>query len=126
MKDAQKAYKAHDVTEGGEKLYIPEAIEESDSKSDSFGERLRKLNDEGQTSKQTEKHEQMWFVHLNDINTTGVEQSKIPVMESTHVDSMNDELLKKQTQKENPESPEIFITDDNIFIHKKAKLLMVM
>jgi hypothetical protein len=56
MKDAQKAYtRCEDGRQ--DKVYIPENIEESDSEGDSFGERLRKLNDEGQSSKQAGQKE---------------------------------------------------------------------
>jgi hypothetical protein len=55
MKDAQKTYyQQYDNDE--EKVYIPENIEELDSESDSFGERIRKLSD-GQFSKNKEDSE---------------------------------------------------------------------
>jgi hypothetical protein len=41
MLRTQKAYNNIQVNSDEDKVYIPEIIEESDSESDSFGERLR-------------------------------------------------------------------------------------
>lgn len=64
MKDAQKAYTKQDDSEMQDKVFIPENIEESDSESDSFGERLRKLNEDGQSSMQDGQIEHLWFVNV--------------------------------------------------------------
>jgi hypothetical protein len=68
MRDAQKSYSNMGNSEVEGKVYIPEIIEESDSESDSFGERLRRLNDEGQSSKQDDKREHLWMVQVDPSN----------------------------------------------------------
>lgn len=117
MKDAQKACTSHNENEGGDRVYIPENIKESDSKSDSFSGRLRKLNEEGQSSKQNDKSEQLWFMNMSDINTVVTEKkSKISVEDIIQNDKGNENLLKDITHKKVSVSPEVFLTDDN-FIH---------
>lgn len=45
--NAQKAFKGHAVMEDEEKVHIPDRLEDSESKSDSFGERLKLIEDMG-------------------------------------------------------------------------------
>jgi hypothetical protein len=112
MKDAQKAYTKQDDSEMQDKVFIPENIEESDSESDSFGERLRKLNEDGQSSMQDGQREHLWFVN---VEPNGNEK-----LADTPQETVHPEKLDKCNQSEMPpggkisESPEVFIPDDNI------------
>lgn len=114
MKDAQKAY-ASSKDNVGEEVYIPENIKESDSESDSFGERLRKLNEDGQTSKQSGKHDRLCFVQLNDVSPVIAEKNdEYSGMDLIHSDKAKGDLPEKDDHKRMTEYPEIYITDDHI------------
>lgn len=107
-----------------DKVFIPENTEESDSESDSFGERLRKLNDEGQNSKQSDKQEHLWFVEMNDGNPAIYEKGADgPRKEVTLKDLNADGLPQVSSVGKQSESPEIFITDYNIIHTQESQAL---
>lgn len=115
LKDAQKSYVAEcDYSKEG-RVYIPENIEESDSESDSFGKRLRKLNEDGQTSKQSGKNDQVWFLQVNEDTVKPMEK---PVYVSKMVPASDDAMMDKRQAdpilRKLNDSPEIFLPDDNI------------
>lgn len=111
MKDAQKAYVNPVDHDGEDKVYIPENIEE-DSESDSFGERLRKMNDDGQTSKQGGSRYQIWFVE-----NIAIPEQLVPntiLTELLHEDKTGKSATMEVTQHKLSTSPEVFLSDDNI------------
>lgn len=62
MGDAQKAYRGLHNEDDGERVYILETIEELDSESDSFGQRLRQLSGQPSTKELGEPSKQLWFM----------------------------------------------------------------
>lgn len=113
MKDAQKAYRSDQVNSDEEKVYIHENIEESDSESDSFSERLRKLN-EGQSSKQDNKNDQAWFVQLNETNLVPDTHDKIIMNDGLCGATETMGSTKEDIPMVMTNSPEVFMADDNI------------
>jgi hypothetical protein len=65
MRDAQKAYHNSRDDEDGEKVHIPETLEDSDSDSDSFTQRVQQLTGGG-ASGQGQSSNQFWFVEAAD------------------------------------------------------------
>jgi hypothetical protein len=76
---------------------------------------LRKLNDEGQSSRQSNKQEQLWLVKVSTKNPMVIEN---PEILSTNDITSKDQAFSKHAEDVPPQkisvSPEIFLTDDNI------------
>lgn len=113
MSDAQKTYNRFQREEDGDKVYIPENIEEYDSDSDSFGEKLRQLTDPPKDKDQGGSSSQIWFVKEMMTNDPTPEKNM-------EVDKQLN-LVEDKTDKEGSAekiistlSPEVFISDDNI------------
>jgi len=125
MKDAQKGLSGQNILGGNDKVYIPEGIEDSDSESDSFGERLRKLNEEGQSSKQSKNQEHLWFMEVNENKAALCEESVADPVECMTVTTPKSvEALKNINVDKVSVSPEIFITDDNIVNTQESLALL--
>lgn len=56
--DAQKAFKGHPVMEDGEKEHMPDTLEDSESESDSFGERMKLIEHMGGLGQSSSKQGQ--------------------------------------------------------------------
>jgi hypothetical protein len=118
MKDVQKAHSTQKAVEEEGKVYIPENIEESDSESDSFGERLRRLN-EGQSSKQSDKQEHLWMKEVNASNPISYDKGVVGTVKDMSVDGLPPILSARKMI----ESPELFITEDNIIHTQESQAL---
>ena len=115
LKDAQNGLSSQIMLGGEGKVYIPESMEESDSESDSFGERLRKLNEEGQSSKLGKNQEQLWFMEVNENKAVLYDETVADPMKCISVTTPKSvEVQKSNNADKVSVSPEIFITDDNI------------
>jgi hypothetical protein len=124
MKDAQRAYTKQSENEAQDKVYISENIEESDSENDSSGERQRKLNGEGQSSKQGDKKKHLWLVNVNVENPSVTEK-----LADTSTKVLDPEVKSADCQSKFPnekkvsESLEIFIPNDNIIQTQESQNL---
>lgn len=139
MADAQKVYKEPGDDEEGEKVHIPDIFEDSDSDSDSFVVKVHKLTgmgEVGQSSKATGGNSnQIWFMNTNlDENAFTKPCEDIASLKSNipSENVLNDsEKLQSHIPKEKAveasvtqnESPELFISDDNI-IHTQESVDM--
>lgn len=110
LKDAQKTYFTPEGEKDGGKVFIPETCEESNSDSDSFGEKMRRLN-EGQSSKIKGGGEQQWNVHIQgvvkEIPSPMSKKSVLEIPDATSPAIINEGGIPHN-------SPEIFLSDDNI------------
>lgn len=78
MADAQKAYKIPQVEDDGEKVHIPDTLDDSESDSESFANKLQRLtgskedvqidaNEKGESSKQ------IWFMNKEVLENNPIE-----------------------------------------------------
>jgi hypothetical protein len=82
MSDRQKSYKKRCNDDDGKKVHIPETLEDSDSDSDSFAQKLASLagmDGVGQTSKNDQEYnsKQIWFMNeTSDVNIKDMSHAK--------------------------------------------------
>ena len=119
---AQKSFRKRCIDDDGEKVHIPETLEDSDSDSDSFAQKLASLaglDGVGQTSKNDQENnsKQIWFMN---------ETSEINIKEMS-LDKLDDKLKEDDTKgvsvTVNTQSPEIFLSDDTIVNTQESEIM---
>jgi hypothetical protein len=120
--DVQKSYKKRCIDDDGEKVHIPETLEDSDSDSDSFAQKLALLagmDGVGQTSKndQEDNSKQIWFMNeTSDVNIEDLSLTKLD-------DKLKDDDIKNVNVTINTLSPEIFLSDDTIVNTQESEIM---
>jgi hypothetical protein len=108
---AQKSYKKRCIDDDGEKVHIPETLEDSDSDSDSFAQKLALLagmDGAGQTNDQEGNSKQIWFMNeISDVNSKNMSFSMI-------TDKLHEDVAKDMNAIVTTHSPEVFLPDDTI------------
>ena len=123
--DAQKSYKKRCIDDDGEKVHIPETLEDSDSDSDSFAQKLALLagmDGVGQTSKndQEDNSKQIWF--MNETSYVNIKDMSLTKLD----DKLKDDDTKDVNVTVNTQSPEIFLSDDTIVNTQESEIMTLM
>jgi hypothetical protein len=120
MADAQKAISVPNDDGEIDKVHIPDTFEDSDTDSDSFIRKIKQLTNEdvGQSSKegQGDSSKQVWFIQtdLNMVKDNEIGFSMDPMGKNDVLCEEKELLSGEKRHMGKVQSPEIFMTDDNI------------
>lgn len=119
MADAQKEYRNSQKCDDGDRVYIPDTLENSDSKNDSYSTKLQRLagierNAQNDEQEKGESSKQIWFMKETNVIPPEKSYTIEPLVSEEVCIEKPKEVVDGTEMEAATLSPKVFMSDDNI------------